>query len=84
MPISLADEHVSVVYCAGVVSVLVVHWMLLPAAAQAAQLSVALADVTAMMERVGRSSSDAVAEQILQLLILDATLSQLRQLAEQV
>ena len=44
------------------------HWMLLPAAAQAAQLPVALADVTAMMERVGRSSSDAVAEQILQLL----------------
>jgi hypothetical protein len=38
--------------------------MLLPAAAQAAQLPVALADVTAMMERVGRSSSDAVAEQI--------------------
>lgn len=42
--------------------------MLLPAAAHAAVLPVALADVTTLMERVGRSSSDAVAEQILHLL----------------
>ena len=42
--------------------------MLLPAGAQAAVLPVALADITTLMERVGRSSSDAVAEQILHLL----------------
>ena len=30
VPTSLREEHVSVVYCAGVVSVFVVHWVLLP------------------------------------------------------
>ena len=57
------------------------HWMLLPAAAQTAVLPVALADVTAMLEKVGRSSlsggsSDAVAEQILHLLGRQVPLAQ--------
>lgn len=55
--------------------------MLLPAAAQTSALAVSLADVTALMEKVGRSSatpgsSDAVAEQILQLLGRQVPLAQ--------
>ncbi|MEG0202306.1 MAG: LuxR family transcriptional regulator, partial [Comamonas sp.] len=52
------------------------HWMLLPAAARTAVLPVALADVTALMEIVGRSSSDGVAEQILHLLGRQVPLAQ--------
>lgn len=52
------------------------HWMLLPAAAQTAVLPVALSDVTALMDKVGRSSSDAVAEQILHLVGRQVPLAQ--------
>ena len=42
--------------------------MLLPASAQTVVQPVALADISALMDKVGRSSSDAVAEQILHML----------------
>jgi DNA-binding CsgD family transcriptional regulator len=44
------------------------HWLPLPAGASEAQLPVSLADVTALLEQVGRAGSDAMAEQLLQLL----------------
>ena len=53
--------------------------MLLPALAQTAQMAVkpvALGDISALMDKVGRSSSDAVAEQILHLLGRQVPLAQ--------
>ena len=55
------------------------HWMLLPASALTAQRAVqpvALADISALMDKVGRSSSDAVAEQILHMLGQQVPLAQ--------
>lgn len=56
------------------------HWMVLPAQAQSAgHLNghlIALADVSQLLEKVGRSSSDAVAEQLLHLLNRHVPLAQ--------